>query len=124
MRVWSRACDFLGLMKDLAICSSILGPSQSSLGTPQKIGNINWSEGATKMTTHIPLYILGEQKVNDILLPSLCAIHVSLQTLLFENTIGVDFFYFVSHIPVLFPIFPARGFTCTTGVWCSRNKLV
>ncbi|CAI8617349.1 unnamed protein product [Vicia faba] len=62
MRVWSRACDFLGLMKDPAICSSILGPSRSSPGTPQKIGSINWNEGATKMTAHIPFYILGEQE--------------------------------------------------------------
>ncbi|CAL0303830.1 unnamed protein product [Lupinus luteus] len=58
-RVWKRACDFLGLMNDPAICSSILGPSQ---GTTQKVGSINWNEGATKMVAHIPFYILGEQE--------------------------------------------------------------
>lgn len=62
MRVWRRACDFLGLMKDPAICSSILGPSRSSQGATQKIGSINWNEGATKMIAHIPFYILGEQE--------------------------------------------------------------
>ncbi|KAJ1382831.1 AP-5 complex subunit zeta-like protein, partial [Sesbania bispinosa] len=61
-RVWRRACDFLGLMKDPAICSSILGPSRSSQGTTQKIGSINWNDGATKMIAHIPFYILGEQE--------------------------------------------------------------
>ncbi|XP_057451598.1 uncharacterized protein LOC130743388 [Lotus japonicus] len=62
IRVWRRACDYLGLMKDPAICSSILGPSRSSQGTTQKIGSMNWSEGATKMIAHIPFYILGEQE--------------------------------------------------------------
>nr|KYP43923.1 Uncharacterized protein KIAA0415 family [Cajanus cajan] len=61
-RVWRRTCDFLGLMKDPAICSSILGPSRSAQGTTQKIGSINWSEGSTKMVAHIPFYILGEQE--------------------------------------------------------------
>ncbi|XP_027346670.1 AP-5 complex subunit zeta-1 isoform X2 [Abrus precatorius] len=61
-RVWRRACDFLGLMKDPAICSSILGPSQSAQGTTQKVGSIHWNEGATKMVAHIPFYILGEQE--------------------------------------------------------------
>ncbi|RDX58358.1 AP-5 complex subunit zeta-1 [Mucuna pruriens] len=61
-RVWRRACDFLGLMKDPAICSSILGPSPSAQGTTQKVGSINWSEGSTKMIAHIPFYILGEQE--------------------------------------------------------------
>ncbi|KAJ1441882.1 Armadillo-type fold [Sesbania bispinosa] len=61
-RVWRRACDFLGLMKDPAICSSILGPSRSSQGTTQRIGSINWNDGATKMIAHIPFYILGEQE--------------------------------------------------------------
>ncbi|XP_019449098.1 PREDICTED: AP-5 complex subunit zeta-1 [Lupinus angustifolius] len=58
-RVWRRACDFLGLMNDPAICSSILGPSH---GTAQKVGSINWNEGATKMVAHIPFYVLGEQE--------------------------------------------------------------
>ncbi|MED6114706.1 hypothetical protein PIB30_083003 [Stylosanthes scabra] len=62
MRVWRRACDFLGLMNDPAICASILGPSRSSNGTSQKVGSINWNEGATKMVAHIPFYILGEQE--------------------------------------------------------------
>ncbi|XP_061352833.1 uncharacterized protein LOC133297681 [Gastrolobium bilobum] len=62
VRVWRRACDFLGLMNDPAICLSILGPSPSSQGTAQKVGSINWNEGATKMIAHIPFYILGEQE--------------------------------------------------------------
>ncbi|XP_014493966.1 AP-5 complex subunit zeta-1 isoform X1 [Vigna radiata var. radiata] len=61
-RVWRRACDFLGLMKDPAICSSILGPSRPTQGTAQKVGSINWSEGSKKMIAHIPFYILGEQE--------------------------------------------------------------
>ncbi|KAH1247813.1 AP-5 complex subunit zeta-1 [Glycine max] len=61
-RVWRRACDFLGLMKDPAICASILGPSRPAQGTTQKVGSINWSEGSTKMIAHIPFYILGEQE--------------------------------------------------------------
>lgn len=61
-RVWRRACDFLGLMKDPAICSSILGPSRTAQGTTQRVGSINWSEGSTKMIAHIPFYILGEQE--------------------------------------------------------------
>ena len=61
-RVWRRACDFLGLMKDPAICSSILGPTRPAQGTAQKVGSINWSEGSTKMIAHIPFYIVGEQE--------------------------------------------------------------
>ncbi|RYR21299.1 hypothetical protein Ahy_B03g066591 [Arachis hypogaea] len=59
VRVWRRACDFLALMNDPAICASILGPSRSSTG---KVGSINWNEGATKMIAHVPFYILGEQE--------------------------------------------------------------
>ncbi|KAI9079137.1 hypothetical protein K1719_038863 [Acacia pycnantha] len=59
-RVWRRARDFLGLMNEPAICSSILGPSRPSQGTKQKAGSINWNEGATKMIAHIPFYLLGE----------------------------------------------------------------
>lgn len=59
-RVWRRARDFLGLMNEPAICSSILGPSRPSKGTIQKTGSINWNEGATKMIAHIPFYLLGE----------------------------------------------------------------
>ncbi|KAK4255656.1 hypothetical protein QN277_008629 [Acacia crassicarpa] len=59
-RVWRRARDFLGLMNEPAICSSILGPSRPAQGTKQKAGNINWNEGATKMIAHIPFYLLGE----------------------------------------------------------------
>ncbi|KAI4333825.1 hypothetical protein L6164_018586 [Bauhinia variegata] len=58
-RVWRRAHDFLGLINEPAISSSILGPSQ---GIAQKAGSINWNEGATKMIAHIPFYILGEQE--------------------------------------------------------------
>ncbi|XP_054810956.1 uncharacterized protein LOC129312398 isoform X3 [Prosopis cineraria] len=59
-RVWRRARDFLGLLNEPAICSSILGPSRPSQGTMQKAGSINWNEGATKMIAHIPFYLLGE----------------------------------------------------------------
>ncbi|XP_044472786.1 AP-5 complex subunit zeta-1 isoform X2 [Mangifera indica] len=60
-RVWKRACDYLGLMSDPAICLSILGPSQPSRGM-QHPGTVNWSEGGKKMVGHIPFYILGEQE--------------------------------------------------------------
>ncbi|XP_028794382.1 AP-5 complex subunit zeta-1-like isoform X1 [Neltuma alba] len=59
-RVWTRARDFLGLMNDPAICSSILGPSRPSQGTMRKAGSINWNEGSRKMIAHVPFYLLGE----------------------------------------------------------------
>ncbi|KAL6194528.1 hypothetical protein ACLB2K_035610 [Fragaria x ananassa] len=62
VRVWRRACDYLGLINEPAIASSVLGPSRPSHGQMQKPGTVKWSEGATKMIAHIPFYILGEQE--------------------------------------------------------------
>ncbi|ERM93771.1 AP-5 complex subunit zeta-1 [Amborella trichopoda] len=59
MRVWRRARDYLGLMNEPAICLSVLGPSR---GCDQGPGTINWSEGGSKMVSHIPFYILCEQE--------------------------------------------------------------
>ncbi|XP_056167896.1 uncharacterized protein LOC130138286 isoform X1 [Syzygium oleosum] len=61
-RVWRRARDYLGLMSEPAICISVLGPSQPSDEHMQSPGVVNWSEGCTKMNTHVPFYILGEQE--------------------------------------------------------------
>ncbi|WOL03418.1 AP-5 complex subunit zeta-1 isoform X1 [Canna indica] len=58
-RVWRRACDYLGLMTEPAICLSVLGPSTELAKGP---GIINWSEGGSKMVAHIPFYILSEQE--------------------------------------------------------------
>ncbi|KAM3389990.1 hypothetical protein ACQJBY_011880 [Aegilops geniculata] len=58
-RVWQRACDYLGLMNEPAICLSVLGPSTAQGNGP---GIVNWSEGGTKMVAHIPFYLLAEQK--------------------------------------------------------------
>ncbi|KAJ8493345.1 hypothetical protein OPV22_015066 [Ensete ventricosum] len=58
-RVWRRACDYLGLMSEPAICLSILGPSTEK---PKGSGIINWSEGGSKMIAHVPFYILSEQE--------------------------------------------------------------
>ncbi|KAI3893860.1 hypothetical protein MKW92_023942 [Papaver armeniacum] len=59
MRVWRRANDYLGLMKEPAICKSILGPPSGNERSP---GTVNWSEGGLKMIAHIPFYILSEQE--------------------------------------------------------------
>ncbi|KAI3988216.1 hypothetical protein MKX01_012005 [Papaver californicum] len=59
MRVWRRANDYLGLMKEPAICKSILGPPSGHERNP---GTVNWSEGGSKMIAHIPFYILSEQE--------------------------------------------------------------
>jgi hypothetical protein len=58
-RVWQRACDYLGLMQEPAICLSVLGPSTAQGNGP---GIVNWSEGETKMVAHVPFYLLAEQK--------------------------------------------------------------
>lgn len=58
-RVWRRACDYLGLMNEPAICQSVLGPSSGPVQGP---GTVNWSEGGSKMIAHIPFYILNEQE--------------------------------------------------------------
>ncbi|KAM4092504.1 hypothetical protein ACB094_06G044500 [Castanea mollissima] len=61
-RVWKRARDYLGLMREPAICLSVLGPSRPSCGFTRNPGTVNWSDGGTKMIAHIPFYILGEQE--------------------------------------------------------------
>ncbi|KAF5728385.1 AP-5 complex subunit zeta-1 [Tripterygium wilfordii] len=61
-RVWKRARDYLGLMSETAICLSVLGPSRPSDGDVQDPGIVNWDKGGTKMTAHVPFYILGEQE--------------------------------------------------------------
>ncbi|CAD6342832.1 unnamed protein product [Miscanthus lutarioriparius] len=58
-RVYQRACDYLGLMNEPAICLSVLGPSTAQGNGP---GIVNWSEGGTKMVSHVPFYLLAEQK--------------------------------------------------------------
>ncbi|XP_020270164.1 AP-5 complex subunit zeta-1 isoform X1 [Asparagus officinalis] len=58
-RVQRRACDYLGLMNEPAICLSVLGPSTEHDQDP---GTVNWSEGASKMISHIPFYLLHEQE--------------------------------------------------------------
>ncbi|KAF9610169.1 hypothetical protein IFM89_020606 [Coptis chinensis] len=58
-RVWRRACDYLGLMNEPAICISTLGPAGGPEGVP---GTVNWSSGGSKMIAHIPFYILSEQE--------------------------------------------------------------
>uniref|UniRef100_A0A7N0V2S7 AP-5 complex subunit zeta-1 n=1 Tax=Kalanchoe fedtschenkoi TaxID=63787 RepID=A0A7N0V2S7_KALFE len=60
VRVGRRACDYLGLMSEPAICLSVLGSSQSS--QVRKPGTIQWREGGSKMISHIPFYILGEHE--------------------------------------------------------------
>ncbi|KAK1303504.1 hypothetical protein QJS10_CPB11g01263 [Acorus calamus] len=59
MRVQKRARDYLGLMNDPAICFSVLGPSGSQDLGP---GMVNWTEGSSKMVSHVPFYILNEQE--------------------------------------------------------------
>lgn len=61
-RVWQRACDYLALMNEPAICLSVLGPSTAQGNGP---GIVDWSEGGTKMVAHIPFYLLAEQKGNS-----------------------------------------------------------
>ncbi|ONM13455.1 hypothetical protein ZEAMMB73_Zm00001d002235 [Zea mays] len=62
-RVWQRACDYLGLMNEPAICLSVLGPSTAQGNGP---GIVNWSEGGTKMVAHVPFYLLAQQKGKKI----------------------------------------------------------
>ncbi|KAG0485308.1 hypothetical protein HPP92_009184 [Vanilla planifolia] len=57
-RVWQRACDYLGILNEPAISLSILGPSW----VVQRPGTVNWSEGSTKIVSHVPFYILSEQE--------------------------------------------------------------
>lgn len=61
VRVWKRACDYLGLMNEPAVCWSILGPSVSNKST-QNPGTVNWNEASSKMIAHFPFYILGAQE--------------------------------------------------------------
>ena len=64
-RVWRRARDYLGLMNEPAISLSVLGSSRPSNGQGHNPGTIKWSDGATKMISHIPFYILGAQEGKD-----------------------------------------------------------
>ncbi|BBN01203.1 AP-5 complex subunit zeta-1 [Marchantia polymorpha subsp. ruderalis] len=57
--VWRRARDYLGLMHEPAICSSILG---SSVGYRNHPTNIQWADGDTKAVASIPFYLLGEKE--------------------------------------------------------------
>lgn len=58
-RVGRRARDYLALMNEPAICTSILGPAGGHDKLP---GTVNWSIGGSKMIAHVPFYILGEQE--------------------------------------------------------------
>lgn len=49
-------------MNEPAICLSILGPCESPSKGIQKLGTVNWSEGGTKMISHLPFYLLGAQE--------------------------------------------------------------
>ncbi|XP_078436746.1 AP-5 complex subunit zeta-1 [Wolffia australiana] len=57
--VWKRACDFLALMDEPAICMSILGPPNVKEKGP---GVVNWNEAGSKMIAHIPFYILKDHE--------------------------------------------------------------
>ncbi|KMZ63989.1 hypothetical protein ZOSMA_38G00980 [Zostera marina] len=59
-RVWSRACDYLGLMNEPALCQTILGPTDDPNMT--SAGMVNWHNRGSKMIAHIPFYILNEQE--------------------------------------------------------------
>jgi hypothetical protein len=125
MRVWRRACDYLGLMKDPAICSSILGPSRPSQGTTQKIGSINWNEGATKMIAHIPFYILGEQEGEGYLSQSPLFMYLRTHSYLRIHVEKIIIYYFLTplHMYTFFAlIFPACGLTCTSLYFGWREK--
>ncbi|KAJ4816038.1 AP-5 complex subunit zeta-1 [Rhynchospora pubera] len=58
-RVWQRACDYLGLMDEPALCMSVLGPPTGEACGP---GIVDWSKGDSKMVAHIPFYLLAEQE--------------------------------------------------------------
>ncbi|PQQ08249.1 hypothetical protein Pyn_18565 [Prunus yedoensis var. nudiflora] len=64
VRVWRRACDYLGLMTEPAISLSVLGPSRPSRGQMQNPGTVKWSDGATKMIAHVPFILLANKKVH------------------------------------------------------------
>ncbi|KAH7283199.1 hypothetical protein KP509_35G065900 [Ceratopteris richardii] len=53
--VWRHARDYLGLMHEPVICSSILGPSNEIDDRP---GTIRWADADSKAVTHIPFYLL------------------------------------------------------------------
>jgi len=59
-RVWSRACDYLGLMNERALCRTILAPADDPDMTDT--GIVNWHNRGTKMIANIPFYILNEQE--------------------------------------------------------------
>ncbi|EFJ20551.1 hypothetical protein SELMODRAFT_108875 [Selaginella moellendorffii] len=53
--VWRRARDYLGLMHDHAICSSILGGQH-------RPGTVEWSKAQTLAVANIPFYLLDERE--------------------------------------------------------------
>eukprot|EP00250_Pteridium_aquilinum_P006934 c16755_g1_i1 orf=84-1790(+) len=57
--VWRRARDYLGLMHEPAICSSILGPAA---GYSDRPGNVRWADANMKAVTHMPFYLLQEKE--------------------------------------------------------------
>ncbi|MCO5606532.1 hypothetical protein L7F22_060720 [Adiantum nelumboides] len=57
--VWRRARDYLGLMHEPAICSSILG---SSSGNNERPGTIRWADANLKAVTHVPFYLLQDKE--------------------------------------------------------------
>ncbi|CAA7394446.1 unnamed protein product [Spirodela intermedia] len=57
--VWRRACDYLSLMDEPAICQSVLGPPSVQGNGP---GTVRWGEGGSKMIAHVPFYILSEHE--------------------------------------------------------------
>lgn len=66
-------------MNEPAICLSVLGPSRPSSGHMLCPGVVNWSEGGTKMVSHIPFYVLGEQEGRNIsFVYTTTGIHISL----------------------------------------------
>jgi hypothetical protein len=64
--VWRRARDYLGLMHEPAICSSVLGPSTGYLNRP---GSVQWSQGGNKAVASIPFYLLGGNEGTNYRIP-------------------------------------------------------
>ncbi|KAG0485314.1 hypothetical protein HPP92_009393 [Vanilla planifolia] len=62
-RVWQRACDYLGILNEPAISLSILGPSW----VVQRPGTVNWSEGSTKIVSHVPFIFYLNKKVHPFM---------------------------------------------------------
>jgi len=62
-------------MNEPAICLSVLGPSTAQGNGP---GIVNWSEGGTKMVSHVPFYLLAEQKGKNYASTSLDKCRISI----------------------------------------------